>query len=360
MSLPSLAALYAAGLATFASPCVLPLLPLYLGLLGGSRPASRARLALAGLGFALGLSVVFVGLGLGASVFAATLVGHRRALQAAAGVALIVLGFQALGAFRLRALQREVRPLLARVPTPGGFFGGVLFGAAFSLGWTPCVGPVLGAALSYSASHSASPAVAATELASYALGLSTPLVMAALGAHRVLELAKRLRGVTSVIQRGTGAALIGMGVLLAADRVQTLAPSTADPMPSVPACAVSDAKSCAIGEQPGAMDAPVDLPTGRPHLVEFVSGHCPVCAKMAPVVAELERACTSGDGTIVHVNVDEPLGHALAARFGVRAVPTFVELDAEGVEIDRVIGEKSRSELALAVADLRGEACSIL
>lgn len=360
MSLFSLAALYAAGLATFASPCVLPLLPLYLALLGGSRSSSRARLAVAGLGFAIGLSLVFVALGLGASVFAGILAGHRRALLIVAGTALLVLGFQALGAFRLRALDREARPLLARVPAPGGFVGGVFFGAAFSLGWTPCVGPVLGAALSYSASHAASPTVAATELASYALGLSTPLVIAAFGAPRVLDFAKRLRGVTPLIQRVTGVALIGMGVLLAADRVGSLAPSSAALTPSAPSCTVSGAETCSVGEQSGAPGAPVDLPTGRPHIVEFVSGHCPVCARMAPVVAELERACTSGDGTIVRVNVDEPSGHALAARFGVRAVPTFVELDADGIEIDRVIGEKSRSELALAVADLRGEACSIL
>ncbi|HEV8551062.1 MAG TPA: cytochrome c biogenesis protein CcdA, partial [Polyangiaceae bacterium] len=347
MSFASLAALYAAGLATFASPCVLPLLPLYLALLG-SRSSSRARLALAGLGFALGLSLVFVALGMGASVFASTFASHRRVLLLVAGGALIVLGFQALGVFRLRALAGDVRPLLARVPAPGGFFGGVLFGGAFSLGWTPCVGPVLGAALSYSASHSASPAVAATELTSYALGLSTPLVLAALGAPRVLELARRLRGVTPLIQRVTGVALLGMGVLLAADRVGTLSPSSAGRAPSAPDCAVSGAQTCSVGETLGATDAPADLPTGRPHLVEFVSGHCTVCAKMAPVVAELERACTSGDGTIVRVNVDEPRGRALAARFGVRAVPTFVELDGNGLEIERVIGEKSRSELALA------------
>lgn len=360
MSLTSLAALYAAGLATFASPCVLPLLPLYLAVLGGSRQSSRARLALAGFGFALGLSLVFVALGMGASVFAATLSNHRRALLVTAGTALIVLGFQALGVFRLRWLDSDVRPLLARVPAPGGFFGGMLFGAAFSLGWTPCVGPVLGAALSYSASQAASPVVAATELASYALGLSTPLVMAAFGAPRVLEVTRRLRWVTPVIQRVMGVALIGMGLLLAADRVGALAPSSAGLPSNAAACAASGARTCSIGELPDAPDVGFDLPTGRPHLVEFVSGHCTVCAKMAPIVTELERACTSGDGTIVRVNVDEARGRAFAARFGVRAVPTFIELDGAGVEIDRVIGEKSRSELALAVADLRGEACPTL
>lgn len=360
MSLASLAALYAVGLATFASPCVLPLLPLYLSVLGGSRQSSRGRLALAGLGFALGLSLVFVALGLGASAFASALSSHRRALLVAAGALMVVLGLQSLGVLRLRALEGEVRPLLARVPAPGGFLGGVLFGAAFSLGWTPCVGPVLGAALSYSASHAASPAVAAAELATYALGLSTPLVAAALGAPRALEFTRRLRGAAPLVQRGMGVALIAMGLLLGTDHLGSLAPSAAGASPGAPGCALPGAKTCALGEQSIATEAALELPTGRPHLVEFVSGHCTVCAKMAPVVADLERACTNSDGTIVRVNVDDPRGRALAARFGIRAVPTFLELDGAGLEIDRVIGEKSRSELALAVADLRGEACPLL
>jgi cytochrome c-type biogenesis protein len=360
MSLPSLVALYAAGVATFASPCILPLLPLYLSVLGGSRRSSRGRLALAGLGFAAGLSLVFVALGMGASVFAATLSSHRRALLVTAGAAMIVLGLQALGVFRLRALDAEARPLLSRVPAPGGFFGGVLFGAAFSLGWTPCVGPVLGAALSYSASHAASPSVAALELGAYALGLSSPLVVAAFGAPRVLELTRKLRGVAPLVQRGVGALLVAMGLLLATDHVGLLAPPAPAVANGTPACDLPGAKACALPDAPETAATTLDLPVGRAHLVEFVSGHCTVCAKMAPVVAELERACTNSDGTIVRVNVDEPHGRTLAAHFGVHVVPTFLELDPSGAELERVIGERSRAELALAVADLRGEACSVL
>jgi len=354
MTFAAFIGLYLAGLATFVSPCVLPLLPLYVSILGGSSGSTRARLALAGVGFALGLSIVFVALGLGASSLASALSNHRRGLILVAGVALVGLGLKLTGLLRLSLLERDVRPLFATVPSPGGFGGGVLFGAAFSLGWTPCVGPVLGATLTYAASHSATPRVAAAELATYALGLSTPLVAAALAAPRVLAVTRRLRGATPVIQRALGVVLVGMGLLVATDHVNALAPATS------PECSVPGANACSLSEQEPRLASQVDVPVGRAHLLEFVSPHCTVCARLAPVVAELERTCTSGDGTLLRVDVETPEGRALAQRFGVRAVPTFLELDARGEELQRVIGEQSRAELALALENVRGEACAVL
>ena len=97
---------------------------------------------------------------------------------------------------------------------------------------------------------------------------------------------------------------------------------------------------------------------GRPRLVEFVSGHCAVCAKMAPVVRALEDGCTRADGSIVRVNVDDADGRALASRYRVALVPTFVTVDAEGLEVGRLIGEQSPRDLAHAVSEVRGEACA--
>jgi len=360
MPVATLLALYIAGLATFLSPCVLPLLPLYVSVLGGSRQSSRGRLALAGVGFALGLSSVFVCLGMGASSLAVALSAHRKGLMALAGGAMVIFGAQLIGFLRIGSLERELRPLLARVPSPGGFYGGLLFGAAFSLGWTPCVGPVLGAALSYSASRSSSTVLAGAELGVYALGLSTPLIAAALAAPRVLRFARRIRGITPFIQRAMGVALVAMGLLVATNRLSSLVPSFPEPTALVErhSCATGGTTACALSpSNVGAASA--ELPPG-PHLVEFLSGHCTVCARMAPVVAELEQRCVSGHGAILRVNVETPAGQSLAERYAVRAVPTFLQVDAEGREVERVVGELSRSDLALALANVRGEACTAL
>jgi len=360
MSAVAFLGLYGAGLLTFASPCVLPLLPVYVALLGGTAVSepdgerARVRLRLAGIGFAVGLSLVFVALGMGASAAASALSAHRRALQIVAGVAMFVFGLFLLGVVKVRALDRDARPLLEKAPTPNGFFGGVLFGAAFGVGWTPCVGPVLAAALTYAAGSSSSAWIAGSKLLAYALGLSTPLVAAAFAAPRVLAWAKRLRATTPRLQQAMGAMLLGIGVLFAFDRVGAVAPTVAATK-SAAGCA-SSATACAP-----VIDAPPSAEglKGKPRLVEFVSSNCTVCARMAPVVEGLAKRCTTGD-SLLRIAVDDAQGKALASRYGVRVVPTFVSVDAVGNEVDRMIGEQSAERLAQAVSDVRGEVCSAL
>lgn len=351
MTLTTLVALYAAGLASFASPCVLPMLPIYLGVLSGaeaigaSEPSHR-RLRLAGIGFAVGLAAVFMALGMGAHVITRSLAAHSRWLEVGAGCLMMLFGLKLLGWLKLPWSDREARPMLHRVPNIGGFAGGVLFGAGFALGWTPCVGPVLGTALAYAASATASPLAAASMLAVYALGLATPLVVAAFAASRVLVWSKRLRRYTVAMQRVTGTALVGLGAYLALG--STLASTW-----SAAHCAgkIACETQAAVGQTPVAEER---LPQG-PALVEFVSHDCPVCKRMQPLVLELERQCTKG--LLLRVDIDEPLGKELAAHYGISAVPTFVSIDPAGGEVERIIGEQSQQRLMLALSDIRGKPC---
>lgn len=363
MSTGVLLGLYGAGLLTFASPCVLPLLPVYVALLGGasatgSEGTRTLRLRLAGVGFALGLSLVFVALGMATSAAAQVLVAHRRALQIAAGVAMITFGLVVVGVLRLRVLQGDARPLLDRLPTPGGFFGGLLFGAAFGVGWTPCVGPVLGGALTYAAASSTNAWAAGGKLAVYAAGLATPLVVAAFSAPRVLSSVKRLRALTPVVQRATGVMLLAVGALVALDRLAVITPtSTSTPVVTADCAGSGGAAACTL---PVVEGAPADAGiTGKPQVVEFVSSRCAVCARMTPRVEEVARRCGAGD-SLVRVSVDDERGRALADRYAVRALPTFVIVDAAGNEVERAIGEQTIEELSRIVAEVRGESCRVL
>jgi cytochrome c-type biogenesis protein len=361
MSLQSILALYGAGLLTFASPCVLPLLPVYVALLGGTAASGDAphpgRLRRAGLGFAVGLAAVFVALGVGASFLAAPLLTHGRALAIVAGGAMVLFGLQLLDVLKLGVLQGDRRPLLARVPTPGGFWGGALFGGAFAVGWTPCVGPVLGAALTYAASTSANPWMSGAQLAVYAAGLATPLVAAAFAASSVVPRLRRMASAGARLQRVMGAVLVIVGVLFAIGRLDLVAPRVAPPAVAAAEtdCATStSASACAVASAPGAQ-AGAAL-TGKPRLVEFVSDHCPVCARMAPVLDGVVRGCDASD-SVVRVRIDDPSGAGLAARYGVRVVPTLVAVDAAGAEVERLVGEQTRERLSQALGEVRGSAC---
>ncbi|WP_437967203.1 cytochrome c biogenesis protein/redoxin [Sorangium sp. So ce260] len=366
MTIGSLLALFGAGLLTFASPCVLPMLPVYLSALGGAgaiggpdRAAVQRSVRLAGIGFAIGLAIVLVALGAGASAIAAALAPHRRAFTVASGAILAIFGAKLLGVLRLPWMEREARPLLSRLPGAGGFWGGMLFGVAFAAGWTPCVGPVLGAALTYAASAGASPLTGAIQLGAYAAGLAAPLVVAAFAGPTAVELARRLMPATPVLQRVTGAALVVLGIAFATGRLDALSPGPAAPAAAVAASAPCDAGpagACAAPEGVVA-DGGVPLPEGKPRLVEFESAHCAVCERMAPLVEELEARCAKETDTVLRIQVDEPRGQALAAHYGVRFVPTFLSVDAAGQEVERAVGELPRQRLASLLGDVRGEAC---
>ncbi|MFT3765188.1 MAG: thioredoxin family protein [Minicystis sp.] len=151
-----------------------------------------------------------------------------------------------------------------------------------------------------------------------------------------------------------GTLLVLAGGFLAADRLGLLASSAAGQAPA--ACSAPGATACAAPTSPAGA-AVAEAPTGMPRLLEFTSGHCPVCAKMAPLLARIEHACAAAEGTVLRVDADDDHGQALMARYGVRLLPTFISVDAEGNEVERIVGEQTGERLALALGDVRGSAC---
>jgi cytochrome c-type biogenesis protein len=355
ITLGSLLALFFAGLLTFASPCVLPMLPLYLSTLGGAGgaddPAAAQRLRRAGIGFAIGLAVVFVALGAGASALGSLLAAHRRAMAIAAGALLVLFGAKLAGLVRIPWLDREARPLLDRVAGGGTLWSGVLFGAAFAAGWTPCVGPVLGATLTFAASDGNAWS-GAIQLAAYAAGMAAPLVAASFAAPAVLALTRKILPATPILQRATGALVMIAGVLFASGKFGGSAPAAA---PVAEATCHAENGACAAPA--GEAGAAIEVPQGKPRLIAFESAHCTACARMEHVVRDLEARCAKDRDTIVRVAVDDPRGQALAARYGVRFVPTFVGVDAQGEEVERSVGEQPRERIAGMISEVRGERC---
>ena len=211
-----------AGLASFLSPCVLPLVPPYLGYLGGTtldqlttaQVEDRAlwrRVVLASLLFVLGFTTVFVGLGAGASFFGQVMQTYKEQLAMVAGAVIILFGLHFLGVLRIPLLYSEAR---FQANTGGGatLAGAYLIGLAFAFGWTPCFGPVLATVLTLAANE-ASLGAGVRLLAVYSLGLGIPFVLAAVAIGPFLSFMHRYRRYLGMFEKVMGVVLIITGIL---------------------------------------------------------------------------------------------------------------------------------------------------
>ncbi len=216
---------FAAGLLSFLSPCVLPLIPSYVGYLTGMTVEEverrrRGTALLHALWFVAGFSLVFVLLGAGASALGGLLRSSQVWLGRIGGVLLILFGIYLLGVLRPGFLMREWRIELAHKPL--GYFGSGVVGFAFGAAWTPCIGPILGGILTLAATQAGLGRGVAL-LAVYALGLAIPFLLTALALDRFLVWFQRFRPYIVWVDRIAGAMLIVLGILLVTDSFTLLA-----------------------------------------------------------------------------------------------------------------------------------------
>lgn len=214
----TLPAAFVAGIASFASPCVLPLVPPYLCYLAGTSldqithkaptDAAARRTLGAALLFVAGFSTVFVALGAGASVVGGYLRLYSQELAIVAGIAILVMGLHFLGVFRLGWLTRTKR---VHVDAPATLTGSYIMGLAFAFGWTPCIGPVLAAILAVAASEQTLTR-GATLLGVYSAGLGVPFLLVAAMARPALGLMMHARRWLPAIEKGMGALLVLTGI----------------------------------------------------------------------------------------------------------------------------------------------------
>jgi len=220
---------FVAGVLSFASPCVLPLVPPYLAFLAGvslseltegeTTPGTGRRVVLTAIIFVLGFSTVFVALGASASYAGSFVAQHLTTLGYIAGVIILVLGLHFLGVLRIGLLFREARFHVARKPV--GFLGAYVIGLAFAFGWTPCVGPVLAAILLYAGSE-ADVLKGAGLLLAYSLGIGLPFVLAAFFAKPFMGLMVRFRKHMGIVEKLMGALLVITGLLFLTNSMATL------------------------------------------------------------------------------------------------------------------------------------------
>jgi len=234
----TLLAAFGAGILSFISPCVLPLIPGYLSYISGlsleemrgtpgsgvvaaaAPPAARRQVVLASLAFILGFSLVFIALGASASFLGQFLMSRLTLLGRIAGAIIIVFGLHTMGVLRIEWLYQEKRVQTTKRPV--GFVGAVLVGSAFAFGWTPCLGPILAGIL----------AVAATQdtighgirlLAAYSIGLGVPFLATALAINRFFAVFAKIRRHYHAIEVVSGGLLVAIGLLIFTNKFTVIA-----------------------------------------------------------------------------------------------------------------------------------------
>jgi cytochrome c-type biogenesis protein len=213
--LPAAAIAALAGLLSFLSPCVLPIVPPYLAYMGGISMSElrtgRRSAVVPALFFVLGLSTVFLFMGFAASAFGRFFLTNQEIFSKVSGAVVIALGLHFLGVYRIGILNREAR--IDAGDQGGSSLGAYVLGLAFAFGWTPCIGPQLGAILSLAASGGDLTRGTAL-LAVYALGLGLPFLLAAVFIQRAIGLMNRLKPYMRLIERLMGLLLVAVGLML--------------------------------------------------------------------------------------------------------------------------------------------------
>ena len=332
------------GFASFVSPCVLPLLPVYFIYFSGGE-ANKKRTLVNTISFSLGFTCVFVLLGVFAGSLGAMLSAHRSAVQYVCGGLIILFGLAFLLGLKL-PFGMKMNAIKVT-----GVVSAFLFGVVFTLFLTPCAGPFLGAALMTAAAEQ-SVLTGARLLTFYALGLAVPLILSALLIDELKGMLATVRSHARLINTFCGALLILFGahtIYSEVQIVQRVEGAETKPVPTevspVPVPTQSAPQKGSVVEASEMTFAGEVLSAKGYVLVDFWAPWCGPCRQMAPVLESI-AASEAGHLKVVKVNIDD--SSFTADRYGVQSIPTFI-LFKDGQIVGKAIGSMPQAELLRAL-----------
>jgi len=385
---------FLAGLASFLSPCVLPLVPGYISLISGvsidrlkqqteERSSTRRWVIVNSLAFNVGLSLIFVSLG-AASGFIGSAVFSSPWLRIIGGLVIIAFGLQMIGLLKLKTLYKDTRFFSDKKPR--GLLGSLLLGIAFAAGWTPCIGPILGGIIGLAATSGGWKS--GLVLSSfYAAGLAVPFLLTGLGINQFLGFYARFRRHLHKVEVVSGVMLIligsaivsGYATRLASSRLASLLPN----LESRIKVKSDPAASSTAAPEPGLLGpAPqVELSSldgrrlklssfrGRVVLLNFWATWCAPCRTEIPELNGLQHDLEASGLTVVGVSWDDSAdsvrefqkeipqdytvllgGEDVQDKFaGIRSLPTTYIIDREGNVRQRIIGARDRTQFEAAL-----------
>lgn len=336
--------IFGAGVLTFFTPCVLPLIPIYLtALTGGSITGlsgrEKGRLLLRAALFSIGFIGVFTAMGFGASTIGGFLSENKTLMLAVGAILVLLFALKFIGLIQIPALDKVLRANDSKLSARFGAFSSLLMGVVFAAGWSPCVGPVLGSILTYTASTAANPVEGAGYLTIYGAGFALPLLVTAAFAELGLRVIGKVSPYLPKIEKLIGVILLFISVSMMLDIMPQPTPnnsfSAVNPHTSISNNAV----------------------TQTPQMVELYREDCGVCQRMKSIVDSITSQCSEKGVSVQTINIDLPENRHFIKKYKLVGVPTFLFLDKNGEETARLVGEQTESALKQAISVLRGQPC---
>lgn len=350
----SLLSVFGAGLLTFFSPCVLPMVPIVAAnYLMSDNQSQFARLK-ATILFSLGFLLTFTLMGASLPFISEALGSAKSYLIIASGVLILLYGMKMSGWILKNSDDSKFFSWMSRskyLPQLDKYFPksvhGFIFGATFGLAWTPCVGPILGGVLTYIATKERSVTESVLLMLSFGLGVVAPFIAISVGGDLVQNQIKKLRRFLPKIEEFTGFALILLGVYILTQS-------------SFPIGTNDEMNQAQFRNEGGQYTTVAEVAPESHKLLFFHSTHCPVCIAMETYLPEIEKECVSKNFQLIRVNVDDPANQALANKYRVRAVPTISLQAKDGSEIAYSVGYQSEIKLRQAINMLPEVQCAQL
>ena len=395
---------FAAGLLSFLTPCVLPLVPGYISLISGvsvehlkgeggtSRSAARRAVIVNSLAFNAGISLIFVLLGATAG-WVGNILFSSPWVRIGGGLVIIAFGLQMMGVLKIGALYSDTRKFSDEKPR--GPLGSALLGVAFAAGWTPCIGPILGGIIGLAATSGGWKSGLVLS-AFYSAGLALPFLLVGLGMNAFLGFYARFRRHLHKVEVASGVLLIVIGLMVASNSLTWVASYASRYLPNAENV-LKQEPSADPGAQPGApaQGAPapgaepapdVELKTtdgkplrlsdlrGQVVLLNFWATWCVPCRSEIPGLNEMERDLSARGFKVLGVTTSDTaevvgeyqkdvrqdytvaLGDdGVAARYAVGVLPTTFIIDRQGRIRERIIGEKTRAFFEARIKPLLDE-----
>ena len=390
---------FLAGLLSFLSPCVLPLVPGYVSLISGvsidhlkdgndSRRNARRAVILNSIAFNIGLSMIFLSLGVLAGLLGKTVTANPW-FRIIGGVVIIGFGFQLMGFLKIGALYKDTRFFSQQKPR--GMLGSMTLGMAFAAGWTPCIGPILGGIIGLAAT-SGNWKTGLFLSCFYAAGLAVPFLLTGLGINKFLGFYSKFRKHLHKVEVISGVMLISIGLLIATNKVAMinawliswlpnpeaaikLESSGGETLPPIEAAQVQAAPDIELKNAAGEPIRLSDL-RGRVVLLNFWATWCVPCRTEIPELNEMHRELAGQGFTVIgaswndslsdiqgfqqEIKVDYPIlldSESVGDKFGgIQSFPTTFIIDREGRIRYKIFGQRQRATFEAAVKLLLNEA----